>query len=126
MSKKTTLRTFSRPLGLRAGVSALLAGLVNMAPNVAHAATGGGTLPWEGPLGIVIASLQGPTAYFISVAAMFAAGAALVFGGEMSEFVRKLLLVVVAISLLVFGGKVMTSVFNVSGAVFEAAGAIIG
>lgn len=125
MSKKTLqARTFSRPLGLHAGI-ALLSMLVSLAPSMAHAGTGG-TLPWEGPLGTVIASLQGPTAYFISVAAMFAAGAALVFGGEMSEFVRKLLLVVVAISLLVFGGKVMTAVFGVSGAVFQAAGGIIG
>lgn len=107
------LSFFGAPASKLIGLAAL-----TLLSGAAHASSGGGSLPWEGPLGIVIASLQGPTAYFISVAALFASGAALVFGGEMNEFVRKLLLAVIAISLLIFGGKVLTAVFGVSALVF--------
>lgn len=79
-------------------------------------AGGGGGLPWEGPLTAVANSLTGPIALTISIIAMAAAGGTLVFGGELGEFTRKAVMLVLAISFLVFGAGFMTAVFGISGA----------
>jgi type IV secretion system protein TrbC len=83
----------------------------------AYAGTAGG-LPWESPLDKLVKSLSGPVALGIAIIAMVAAGGALVFGGELSEFTRKALLLVLAIAFLVLGSQFMTTLFSVSGAVF--------
>lgn len=82
----------------------------------AFAATGGAALPWEGPLATIQDSLTGPVATAIAVIALFAAGAALVFGDEMSNFVRRVLVGVMSLSLLIFGSHFLTAL-NLSGAV---------
>ena len=79
-------------------------------------AGGGGGLPWEGPLQTLANSLTGPVALGISIIAMAAAGGTLVFGGELGEFTRRALMLVLAISFLVFGAGFMTALFGVSGA----------
>jgi type IV secretion system protein TrbC len=76
------------------------------------------SLPWESPLQKLVTSLSGPVALGIAIIAMVAAGGALVFGGELSEFTRKALLLVLAIAFLVLGSQFMTTLFSVSGAVF--------
>jgi len=83
---------------------------------LATAGGGGGGLPWEGPLTAVANSLTGPIALTISIIAMAAAGGTLVFGGELGEFTRKAVMLVLAISFLVFGAGFMTAVFGISGA----------
>jgi type IV secretion system protein VirB2 len=87
----------------------------------ASAGGAGNALPWEAPLTVVQNSLTGPVALAVSVIAMAATGAALVFGGEMSDFTRRLIMVVMAISFLVGGAAFMAAVFP--GA---AGGAVIG
>lgn len=77
---------------------------------------GDGGLPWEAPLTAVANSLTGPVALGISIIAMAAAGGTLVFGGELGEFTRKAVMLVLAISFLVFGAGFMTAVFGISGA----------
>jgi|SRR5215472_4002283 len=84
--------------------------------NVMYASTGGGGLPWEGPLQTIQRSLSGPVAFSIAVIAMAAAGGMLVFGGELTEFTRKACMLVLAIAFLVGGTGVMTMLFGVSGA----------
>jgi type IV secretion system protein VirB2 len=88
---------------------------------LAHAGTAGGqgSLPWDTPLSRVAASLTGPVAFSISLIAMAAAGGTLVFGGELSEFARRLLLLILAISFLVGGASFMSILFGVSGAVIS-------
>ena len=81
----------------------------------AYAGSSGG-LPWEDPLDKIVKSLTGPVALGISILAMAAAGGALVFGGELSEFTRKIIILVLAISFLVFGTAFMSTIFGVSGA----------
>jgi type IV secretory pathway VirB2 component (pilin) len=80
------------------------------------ASTGASGLPWETPLQTVTNSLTGPVALAISVAALFACGAALVFGGEMSEFVKRALYAVMAIAFIVGGSAFISKVFNFTGA----------
>lgn len=90
-----------------------------LATNSAFASTGGG-LPWETPLKTVESSLTGPAALAISTCALFACGATLVFGGEMTEFVKRALYAVVAISFIVGGSSFMSMVFGTSGAEISA------
>jgi type IV secretory pathway VirB2 component (pilin) len=75
----------------------------------ASASTGvGGGLPWDAPLQTLQEDLTGPVATSISVLGLFAAGAALVFGEELGSFVRRALLLVVAIAFLVLGSNFLT------------------
>lgn len=78
-----------------------------------YAATGGGGgLPWESPLQQITNSLQGPVAASISVIALIISGATLAFGGELNEFARRIIIVVMAISLLAFAVPFVTSLFG--------------
>jgi len=79
------------------------------------ASTGGG-LPWDTPLQTLQNDLTGPVATAVSVLALFAAGAALVFGEELGPFVRRALLLVVAIAFLVLGSNFL-SALGLTGAV---------
>lgn len=83
---------------------------------IARAATSAAGLPWEAPLQVLATSLTGPVALGISIIAMAAAGGTLIFGGELGEFTRKALLLVLAISFLVFGSGFMSALFGISGA----------
>ena len=93
----------------------IIAAIALLSTSTAFAATSTG-LPWETPLQTITASLQGPVAFAIAIGALFASGAALVFGEDMSGFVRKILLSVAAIALLVGGAGLMSRLFGISGA----------
>jgi type IV secretion system protein VirB2 len=70
-------------------------------PDIAHAAgTGGGNLPWDTPLTTLKNDLTGPTAFILSLLAIFVCGAALIFGGEMSHFVRGIVIAVMVAAVL--------------------------
>ena len=90
--------------------------MVFMGSDAAFAGGGGGALPWEGPLTLVATSLTGPVALSISLVALAATGGILVFGGELNTFARQLCVLVLAISFLVAGAGIMTTLFGVGGA----------
>ncbi|GBR16753.1 TrbC/VirB2 family protein [Asaia spathodeae] len=81
------------------------------------ASSGGGSLPWETPLQTLTNSMSGPVAYSISIIAIGAAGATLVWGGEISEVTRRLVFLVLVISLIALATSAYSSLFA-SGAVF--------
>lgn len=83
--------------------------LVSLHPEAAQASTAGGALPWDGPLTTLKNDLTGPVAFTISLLAMVACGAALVFGGEINEFIRRIIMLVLVVALI-------TGVVNVAGA----------
>src|ERR1700739_4088638 len=89
----------------------VLSGIVLAAihPETAHASTAGGGLPWDGPLTTLKNDLTGPVAFTISLLAMVACGAALVFGGEINEYVRRIIMLVLVVALI-------TGVVNVASA----------
>ena len=60
--------------------------------------------------------ITGPVAFTISLLAMVAAGAALVFGGEINEFVRRIIMLVLVASFIV-GVTNLASALGISGAV---------
>src|SRR6185437_15041712 len=71
-------------------------------PHAAHAASsGGGSLPWDGPLTTLRNDITGPEAFTISLLAMVACGAALVFGGEINEFIRRIIMLVLVCAFIV-------------------------
>src|SRR6516162_720050 len=56
-------------------------------PVAAHAATGGGGLPWETPLQTLANSISGPVAYGLSLIGLGVSGGVLIYvGGELNHF----------------------------------------
>jgi len=104
-------------------VPVLCSALVLAASSAAMASTAGGgttggTLPWDGPLGALTGFLTGSVAKYISIIAIFVAGLALVFGEDLGQFARKLLMIVIAIAFLVGAGSFATTfIGTASGAV---------
>lgn len=70
-------------------------------------AQGGGGLPWEGPLQTLQTSLTGPVAKAIGVIALAVSGGMLAFGGELSDFTKRILMVVLALSVMLLANNFM-------------------
>ena len=86
-------------------------------PDIAHAAgAGGGARPWDGPLTTLRTDLTGSVAFTLSLLAFFVAGVALIFGGEMSHFVRGMVISVMVASMLV-GITNVAAALGIAGAV---------
>jgi type IV secretion system protein TrbC len=91
-------------------------GAVLCHPNLAHAATAGGNLPWDTPLTTLRNDITGPVAFTTSLLAMVACGAALVFGGEINEFVRRIIMLVLVASFIV-GVTNLATALGITGAI---------
>lgn len=88
-------------------------------PTIASASSGGG-LPWEGPLEQIQQSITGPVAGFIALAAVAVAGGMLIFGGELNDFARRLMYVVLVAGILL-GASQIVGLFGATGAVISSA-----
>jgi type IV secretion system protein TrbC len=64
-------------------------------------------LPWESPLQSVSNSLTGPVAKAIGVVALAASGGMLAFGGELGDFTKRILMVVLALSVMLLANSFM-------------------
>ena len=86
----------------------LLFGVIDLA-HAADATEGGGAgLPWEGPLAKLRQSISGPVAFVIALLGIIACGATLIWGGEISEFTRRIIYVVLVVCLIVFANTLLT------------------
>ena len=81
----------------------------------ALAGGGGGGLPWEGPLQQIQQSITGPVAGAIALAAVAIAGGMLIFGGELNDFARRLMYVVLVAGILL-GATQIVGLFGAGGA----------
>jgi type IV secretory pathway VirB2 component (pilin) len=81
-------------------------------------ASSGGGLPWEGPLQQIQESITGPVAGFIALAAVAIAGGMLIFGGELNDFARRLMYVVLVAGILL-GATQIVGLFGATGASIE-------
>ncbi|UVK49363.1 TrbC/VirB2 family protein (plasmid) [Mesorhizobium sp. AR07] len=81
----------------------------------AFASGGGGGLPWEGPLQQIQQSINGPVAGTIALAAVAIAGAMLIFGGDLNDFARRLVYVVLVAGILL-GATQIVGLFGAGGA----------
>jgi type IV secretion system protein VirB2 len=93
----------------------VLAALALVSPDAfAGTATG---LPWETPLTTIMTSLTGPVALAVSLIAITVTGGVLVFGGDLGEFARRSILLVLVIGLIVAAASVLSTLFSTTGAV---------
>jgi len=72
--------------------------------SIAHAQE---QLPWQGPLEAIANSLTGPVAKAIGVVALAASGGMLAFGGELSDFTKRIMMVVLALSVMLLAQNFM-------------------
>ena len=96
-------------LGCLASVCAI------MLASPALAGSGGGGLPWEAPLQQIQESITGPVAGYIALAAVAIAGGMLIFGGELNDFARRLVYVVLVAGILL-GATQIVGLFGATGA----------
>jgi type IV secretion system protein VirB2 len=78
-------------------------------------ASSGGSLPWESPLQQIQASITGPVAGAIALAAVAIAGGMLIFGGELNDFARRLVYIVLVAGILL-GATNIVGLFGATGA----------
>lgn len=95
------------------GLLGLLVALLMMSPPAL--AGGGGGLPWEGPLEQIQESITGPVAGAIALAAVAIAGGMLIFGGELNDFARRLVYIVLVAGILL-GATQIVGLFGAGGA----------
>jgi type IV secretion system protein VirB2 len=91
---------------------ALLSVWVSASPTLASS---GGGLPWEAPLQQIQESITGPVAGFIALEAVAIAGGMLIFGGELNDFARRLMYVVLVAGILL-GATQIVGLFGATGA----------
>ena len=96
------------------GAAGLVLALFALDPAFAST-SGGGNLPWESPLQQIQQSITGPVAGFIALAAVAVAGGMLIFGGELNDFARRLMYVVLVAGILL-GATQIVALFGSSGA----------
>ena len=95
--------------------AALLAAPIVLASVAPALASSGGSLPWEGPLQQIQESITGPVAGAIALAAVAIAGGMLIFGGELNDFARRLVYVVLVAGILL-GATNIVGLFGATGA----------
>ena len=72
----------------------------------------GGGLPYEPWLVSLRNSVTGPVAFTVSVVGIVAAGAGLIFGGDMNGYLRGLIFLILVMALLVGAQNMMSSFFG--------------
>ena len=95
--------------------AALVAAPIILASAAPALASSGGSLPWEGPLQQIQESITGPVAGAIALAAVAIAGGMLIFGGELNDFARRLVYVVLVAGILL-GATNIVGLFGATGA----------
>lgn len=79
-------------------------------------AQAGGAMPWDGPLCGFANALRGPAALAISTVAFFAAGASFLWGEEIAGMSKKLVTIVMAVSVLIGGASLVAWIAARAGA----------
>lgn len=87
----------------------LLGAVMVMAGN-----TSGSDMPWDDALSTLQESLTGPFAYIVSLIGIVASAGMLVFGGEISGFLKSMLYVVLVVAVLIGANAFMTNVMGAS------------
>jgi len=83
-------QTMTRALMRAAGKVTTMGLMALVMTGAAHAATGGGGMPWEGPLTAVMDSITGPVARIVAILIIVATGLTLAFG-DVGQGFKKLL-----------------------------------
>lgn len=107
LSNRSLLRS---PAFLVVAALVILYFLIGADPAHAADSTGGGGagLPWEGPLATLRKSVSGPVAFAVALLGIIGCGGTLIWGGEVSEFARRMIFLVLVICILVFANTMLT------------------
>jgi type IV secretion system protein TrbC len=73
---------------------------LTVGPSLAHAATGGGTMPWDSNVQKISADFTGPVAYAVAIIGCVAAGGMLIFMQELPFFLKAVCFIVLAASFM--------------------------
>lgn len=103
--------------GQRKWMTLVTTGMVFWASE-ANASTSSSGLPWDQPLTTLANDLTGPVALSISVIAFAVTGFMMIWGGEMTDFMKTMVRIIFAISVVTGGTGLYTKFFGGSGAVF--------
>ena len=98
-------RVLNKHASLLIGLSLILFGI--LFPELALAADDVEGLPYEDGLEKFQRSVQGPVPFAISLVGIVACGAMLIFGGEISGFMRTMIFIVLVIAVIVQAGSVV-------------------
>lgn len=93
--------------------AALMMALLFFLPETAWATSTGGIDEWETPLALVVKSITGPVAFSVSVIGIVVAGAMLIWGGEINEFARRLIMLVLVIAFIVTAVNLLNTLFGI-------------
>lgn len=94
---------------LTVGLIALLVLIANVDCAFASSTSGGG-LPFDSWLTNIRTSVTGPFAFTASVIGIVAAGATLIFGGDMNGFMRTIIFIVLVLSFLVAAQNTLSAI----------------
>ncbi len=89
----------------------LVLGACLLPQDVFAAGTAGGGLPYESALTRLRASITGPVAFTLSLIGIVGAAGMLIFGGELTGFLRMMVFLVLLIAILVGAQNVLTTLF---------------
>ena len=97
-----------------------LALMMLLAPN-AHASAGtGGGLPYEDWLTKIRQSITGPVAFSISIIAIVAAGAMLIFGGDLNGFMKTLVFIVLVLAFVIAAQNMLSAITGTGAVIADA------
>lgn len=89
-------------------------------PAFASSSAGGG-LPFDGWLTKVSNSITGPFAFTVSIVGIVAAGAMLIFGGDMSGFMKTMIFIVLVLSFVIAAKNTLSAVTGTSAVITKPA-----
>lgn len=92
------------------GMMGLIILLLLFMTHPALASSAGGGLPFDSWLTKIQKSITGPFAFSAAIIGLVAAGATLIFGGDMNGFMRTLIFFVLVLSFLVAAQNTMTAI----------------
>ncbi len=83
-----------------------------LAVEPAFAGTAGTAMPWDGPITAIQQSLTGPIAIGVTLIAIAVGGMMLIFGGEMNDFARRIIMIVIVGALINGANIVFTNLYG--------------
>lgn len=75
-----------------------------------------GLMPWDTPMQTVAQSFTGPVALSVAIMGLAVTGCILVFGGEITEFAKRAIYIVMVIAFLISAVSLMNIFYNFTGA----------
>ncbi len=107
-----------RPISPTSARALMAAGLLTLlAPVAAQASRAGAGLAWESPSALIVQSLTGPIAMGVSTLAIFGTGAALIWGAEIKDFTRTIIMVGLIIAMIALAAQILAQLFGVGAVV---------